>query len=304
MALQVWLPLNGDLRNQGLSDYSFLTDGATVDNNGKIGKCYYLNQKVLYNTNFDLSTTTSSVCMWVKFTAFPSSSNAYVFTINGQSSSDYQTMFGIYSNNATTAVLRYNLSNDIGTLNLNTWYHLCYTYDGSTVNLYIDGELKKSANQAVKTARKHLVIGGRSNNSSGTEFVGVSAPAYYNDVRIYDHCLSPKEVKEISKGLVLHYKLNDVALQSTINLCTYSTTYENVNEGQEYIVSKWGGDDGTITYYRSGGYNNGPYKVYHKTATGTGGIFKKLGEDIHIISGKTYTMSVYIKASSNLVFQW
>lgn len=46
---------------------------------------------------------------------------------------------------------------------------------------------------------------------------------YINDVRIYDHCLSPKEVKEISKGLVLHYPLNDAYLEETSNLFTYPT---------------------------------------------------------------------------------
>ena len=38
--LRVWLPLDGDLRNLGASDIEITNSGATVDNAGKIGKCY------------------------------------------------------------------------------------------------------------------------------------------------------------------------------------------------------------------------------------------------------------------------
>ena len=41
MSLRVWLPLNGSLKNQGLDKVTVTNNGATVDNNGKIGKCYY-----------------------------------------------------------------------------------------------------------------------------------------------------------------------------------------------------------------------------------------------------------------------
>ena len=41
MSLQIWLPLNGDLHNQGLSNLTVTNNGATVNNSGKIGKCYY-----------------------------------------------------------------------------------------------------------------------------------------------------------------------------------------------------------------------------------------------------------------------
>jgi archaellum component FlaF (FlaF/FlaG flagellin family) len=43
MALKVWLPLNGNLENKGDSDVTVINNGATVDNNGKIGKTYLFN---------------------------------------------------------------------------------------------------------------------------------------------------------------------------------------------------------------------------------------------------------------------
>lgn len=43
MALRVWLPLDGNLNNYGISGATVTNNGATVDNSGKIGKCYSFN---------------------------------------------------------------------------------------------------------------------------------------------------------------------------------------------------------------------------------------------------------------------
>ena len=52
MSLQVWLPLNGNLDNYGLSDVAVTNNGATVDINGKIGSCYLINsdKKISFNS--------------------------------------------------------------------------------------------------------------------------------------------------------------------------------------------------------------------------------------------------------------
>ena len=42
MALRVWLPLNGNLNNQGLSNLVFNSSGSPVIQAGKIGNNYYL----------------------------------------------------------------------------------------------------------------------------------------------------------------------------------------------------------------------------------------------------------------------
>lgn len=212
MSLLVWLPLLDNLNNQGLSNTIFKAQsGVTQSTAGKIGGCYYLNGKTLSSPGFTHLAGSSdfSACCWVKFTSFPSDSNAYCICLNNTSASVYKFILGVYSNNGTTANFRLNAGNSVGTLELNTWYHLAICVSGEKGSMYINGNLVKSVSGLKSSDCENLVIGGRSTNAAGTSFTGTSAPAYYNDVRIYNHCLSPREVKAIAAGLVLHYKLAD-----------------------------------------------------------------------------------------------
>ncbi len=213
MSLQVWLPLNGNLNNQGLSEVTITNSGATVSTSGKIGSCYRCG--VMYANDFTLNTEEFSVCYWVKY-VWIGPHNSYVVSLNNSTSSDYQFMVGSLGNgtdnSATSTYLRINaaLSGTIP-IPVGEWHHCCATWEGTTVSLYVDGVFdKKITGVAVNSGATHLGINCRSNSTSGSGVSSTgSSELYLNDVRIYDHCLSAKEVKEISKGLVCHYKLDN-----------------------------------------------------------------------------------------------
>ena len=85
------------------------------------------------------------------------------------------------------------------------WHHICATYNtvDNAVNVYIDGVKGATeyypAGETYASPWRHAVTIGKNADDS------IASPYYYfqgsmNDARIYDHCLSAKEVKEISKG--------------------------------------------------------------------------------------------------------
>jgi hypothetical protein len=65
-----------------------------------------------------------------------------------------------------------------------------------------------------------------------------------NDVRVYDECLSPQEVKEIAKGLRLHYQLNAARFDNLLgrnemyvynNYSGSGTTGSLVDTGEKFM---------------------------------------------------------------------
>jgi hypothetical protein len=67
-----------------------------------------------------------------------------------------------------------------------------------------------------------------------------------NDLRIYDECLSQKQIKEISKGLICHYKLgghsinNNLAIDNLLVNAGASSITFNSNTHTYTIVSPVG----------------------------------------------------------------
>ena len=200
MSLQIWLPLNGDLTQQGLSNATVTNNGVTVDSNGKIGKCYSFADNKYISTNYTwTSGNTFSMFTWMKKDAKTDGGTLFRTTTKYSPIIDF---------NGTSGEVRvfywYNSSNycmmTYPALEANIWYHVGITYDGTTFCFYINGEVVKS----ITTSFAPYI--------TGTFNIGKADGANFfkgkmNDVRIYDHCLSKKEVKELAKGLVLHYRL-------------------------------------------------------------------------------------------------
>lgn len=212
--LCLWLPFtDGVIKNQGLINDEFITSiDPTFSNDGKLGKC-------LEQGQFDMSATMTSkilnnqaltICFWIYVNAEEGSKGSTIFgNINNN----------VEFNNRKFSIFQYPTCNDLhlswmndaakafmmtpiykGVLPSYQWTHVTITYHNPTMTVYING-IKK------------YTYSGVSNSSSfeyQTRVVWQNAYRKLNDFRIYNECLSPRQVKEISKGLVCHYLLGEV----------------------------------------------------------------------------------------------
>ncbi len=213
MSLLVWLPLNGSLNNQGLSDIT--VNGTPAYGSGKISKdaLDLINSRQITINCPSLNTVSKfSICFWVigtkdvndpdwaspiKFSANKSGSTvneAFRFGKDNRASSNGFPI-GMFNNSsypiAATNSLTFTSASD-----WDKWTHICMTTDGINLKSYVNGVLITNATDGT--------------NGFLTGTIKLRAERYngfLNDFRVYDHCLSQKEVKELSKGLMLHYKL-------------------------------------------------------------------------------------------------
>lgn len=219
MSLQVWLPLNGDLHNQGLSPQTVtITTTPIWAPLGKIGNSALYTKTQMTTMNFPnlAGVSTYSVSYWL-----------YIPTATAHTA--WSDIFGIQFNcgdtntwerderRAATTTGRHNYhlakSTSEGS-NTNAYYgtreddnandawaHYTLVKNDTNARLFVNGQLVATISAANFENTPRTMTGQVSLGQDGCE-------AYLQDFRIYDHALSPKEVEEIAKGLVLHYKLD------------------------------------------------------------------------------------------------
>lgn len=247
MSLLVWLPLNGDLQNNGLAETSTIsTANLSFVVNGKIGKCMSG-----YTGYFSVPSMSNkkqlSVAYWVRINTATATNWLDAFTwysTDGTTSQVSRNEF--YTNSTYTGFWFAGSPNSIsGKKNtVGAWQHHAFVidYSAGTSEFFINGV---SVGKTTGVYTTHYLTG--NNFRIGENGLDAS----YNDFRLYDHALSDREVKELAKGLVAHWKLDDLIgnenLLSVVPRSHSATSYnayqlklsENLVAGQTYTMQLW-----------------------------------------------------------------
>ena len=309
MSLQVWLPLNGNLENQGLSKITMTNSGAAVNDNGKIGKCYQFDGNDYLITDFkpaDIIPNEMSFCCWMKL----NENNKVHTLLCSRIKTDAGLCLFILSSNK----LRFDNMGDTNTgtyqttfdpiFSINQWYHIAVVQTSTHKKLYINGVLEQTVantpgsgtNTSSSNSATKATIGGSGANNANDNWL----KGYLNDVRIYNHALSDKEVKEISKGLILHYKLNNI-VNPNLLIDSNAPSLTKVNATHNRYIEGSSSGSYTVTFEE---LTDPPeigikYGVRQKNTSGSSmhSVTWFSGANISV-SATPYTMSCYVKRIS------
>ena len=255
MSLQVWLPLNGNLNNQGLSEVTVTNSGATVDSGGKIGSCYLFNPAKISLTPSFLTSFYGdfSFSLWLKVNSFTTSWETYLqIGIGTAPWNSYRIgllkygetsnlIFCISDGNSSTQ------SNCQTSYSAGDWYHFTCTYSKTEqkMRIYKNGVLSNTYSTPIipKFSDVPYITLGQVNDGS------YKTNCLINDFRLYNHCLSAKEVKEISKGLVCHYKLDNKGFGNPNLITTMSSGGRTTLNGKYGLNADFSQNTDTYGYF-------------------------------------------------------
>lgn len=313
MSLQIWMPLTEDLHNQGLLQDAVITqkgNSSTFTNyNGKIGRSAVQDGgTITVDLNKEIPANKWSCCLWVYadndailgyyniFELVPKNITdtlgSFKFATHNKTSDDTHHFYvdknilipnkGIYFSNNN-----YFTPEDL----YNQWRHICFVCDGETVSQFIDGiKIRSVLASSEENFITQIKLAAKNQEAENIAI-------YKNDFRFYDHALSQKEIKEISKGLYLHYKLGQDYMESPLpeNLITNSK-----------LDTRLPDMTGLQHCNKPAGYSfeNNSLKIQSPTTGGndnTGYLFYWNQNDLNFSPGDIFTFSAELKGDCQAI---
>lgn len=216
MALQVWLPLNGSIENKGLLDTSFTgsveySDTAKFNKSVSTGELRMPGDKVAQVFNNKEVTITLWLYVNAESRTEESAAGGILFG-NNRISTDGNVRHYCIFQYPTCNDLHLSCMND-GTINQHLgvvianvlpsyqWTHIAFVYKNPEVWAYING---KEAGHWID------IVNTVSNYAYDTPLINSSTTRMVQDLRMYNHALSPREVKEVYQSLYCHTLVGDV----------------------------------------------------------------------------------------------
>lgn len=283
MSLIAWYPLNGDTKDYSGSNNNAQSNSSmpTVNDEGKIGKCYsFDNNCILINNEFNINTEEFTIAFWCNLNATTNHCFYSARTAVGGGVS----IFALNNN------FRFDFAGDLWTTGIvalnNKWTHVAFVKKNDTRMCYINGVLTAKNPNLQKISDTFFNI---ASIGASTENGNIASPNNYlkgklNDYRIYNEALSAKQIKEIAQAKICHYTFNEELYENTTNLYSNYPALGGTGEyeNSEFKAEKTKIEDG---YYR--------YKWYKKV---TKNFWPNIQFPVYKFTpGKNYTISVDIK---------
>lgn len=288
MGLQVWMPMIGNINNQGLSNLSNLSGNYVQGTCSTFGKCLNVpnSSPISFTADGLVNAKKFSVCFWtLADNGTKADWNQMLWLGDKKTDGSYGSNFRFESCSKTYTYPRacsfHNNDKNAITAgsrilgsSYNTWYHVCVTYDGTELKSYTNG---------------NLIGTDVGNGGYLTGYVQIGSANYFglmNDLRIYDEVISQKQIRSIYNLQIIHYPLNNVYEVGITNKYSGDAA-EGALGCSDYITRTKLADER--------GYN---YKLSY---TGTGkDMYKTLtiGSHFPFIAGRTYYYSCKVRCHS------
>lgn len=288
MGLQVWMPMIGNINNQGLSNLSNLSGNYVQGTCSTFGKCLNVSNSspISFIADGLVNAKKFSVCFWtLADNGTKANWNQMLWLGDKKTDGSYGSNFRFESCSKTYTYPRacsfHNNDKNAITAgsrilgsSYNTWYHVCVTYDGTELKSYTNG---------------NLIGTDVGNGGYLTGYVQIGSANYFglmNDLRIYDEVISQKQIRSIYNLQIIHYPLNNIYEVGITNKYSGDAA-EGALGCSDYITRTKLADER--------GYN---YKLSY---TGTGkDMYKSLtiGSHFSFTAGRTYYYSCKVRCNS------